>query len=143
MVKKRPVEILRSALCHVAQGVSLRALELSPGTRPAPNAPCKFSNDFRTEGLSKSSSCPCLAFRMLISATMAAAEEGSRWVQGRLCGPWGARGVTGACGAMGTAHGETGGHSGRMDRKGTDRSQNSLPRSLCAQPELHFVPKGL
>lgn len=32
MVKKRPVEILRSALCHVAQGVSLCILELSPGT---------------------------------------------------------------------------------------------------------------
>jgi len=32
MVKKRPVEILRSALCHVAWGVSLCVLDLSPGT---------------------------------------------------------------------------------------------------------------
>lgn len=92
MVKKRPVEILRSALCHVAQGVSLRALELSPGTRPAPNGPCKFSNDFRIEGLSKSSSRPCLAFRMLISAMMAAGDDGSRWVQGEAVWAMGCQG---------------------------------------------------
>lgn len=70
---------------------------------------------------------------MLISAMMAAGDEGIRWVQGRLCGPRGVRGVTGACGAMSTAHGEIDGNSVRIDRKGTDRSQNSLPRPLYAK----------
>lgn len=42
MVKKRPVEIVRSALCHVAQGVSLRALEPSPGTDLPQTVPASF-----------------------------------------------------------------------------------------------------
>lgn len=59
------------------------------------------------------------------------------------CVDHGVRRVTGACGATSTARGEMGEDSGRVERKGTDRTQNSLPRSLHAQPELHFVPKGL
>lgn len=50
MVKKRPVEILRSALCHVAQGVSLCALELSPGTDLPQTRPSKTLCDPRSGG---------------------------------------------------------------------------------------------
>lgn len=80
MVKKRPVEILRSALCHVAWGASLCALELSPGTDLSQTHPGKSSSDLGSKGLSKSSSCPCLACRTLVLAVMAARDEGSRWV---------------------------------------------------------------
>lgn len=80
MVKKRPVEILRSALCHVARGVSLLAWELSPGTDLPQTFPDRTSSHPRSEGLPESSCHPCLVCRTLVLAVTAAREEGSRRV---------------------------------------------------------------
>lgn len=94
MVKKRPVEILRSALCHVARGVSLCALELSPGMDLPQTRPSKSLCDPRSGGLSESSSC--LACRTLLLAMMAARDEGSRWVQGEAVWVMGWQGCHGS-----------------------------------------------
>lgn len=96
MVKKRPVEILRSALCHVARGASLCALELSPGMDLPQTHPGKSPRDFGSKGLSESSSCPCLACRTQDLAMMAARDEGSRRVRGEVFGSWCGRDVMGA-----------------------------------------------
>lgn len=90
MVKRRPVEILRSALCHVAQGVSLRALEPSPGTDLPQMVPAIFPM------ISGLRACPRAARGPAWHSGCDLSRDGSwRWAADGYRGGWVGHGVAG------------------------------------------------
>lgn len=140
MVKRRPVEILRSALCHVAQRVSLRALEPSPGTDLPQMVPAIFPM------ISGLRACPRAARGPAWHSGCDLSRDGSwRWAADGYRGGWVGHGVAGvAQEPVGNEHSSWGdGWGSWEDAQEGHWQEPKLPAKVTLCPATPaFCPQG-